>query len=696
MGDRRQLHFHGALDGLVREEELFGRPHLVAPVTMVKEMVLPVGNGQGELLPAEEIQLSAEMDLWDGRPVTIGHPMKNGRWLSAGSLEAAEEFEVGSLRNVTAKANGEIKLQGEAWIDREKAERLEQGEAIVELLEQFTAADVPAGARPLEVSTGYWASLEETAGKHNGEQFRGKQRNVLPDHLAVLPDSVGKCSLEDGCGMPRLNAHGLAILSSEVDLRHVHLTPDPGDEPRVVRTNVLSSARTPDFDGTEPGEVPEGWPPSLSDFIEANGWDAEDWSDLTEDQQGEVVATTLLGEPADSFEASMVFPVVDTGGNLRENALEAVLGGRGAQADVPEDALESARGVARTLLEDEFDRDLEDEDEEGEQNAAQEAPNLNLRDIGRRVLEAVGIVDPEDLEAGDGDADHERNQDLSLDDRRDLVNDEIEARFGGPNVFTWIVEFFEDRVIYAVDPEGEAETIWSSPYTIDEETEDVTLGERTEVEKQVEFVPVENGQELELEVNYTPRDSGEEIEMDREALIDRLANCDDCPFQRETLEAMGEEELVHAANTSDVDFEADADGDGGDPDDADAGTSDSDAEPQANADADADGDGTVALEDLPPEVRAVVDAHRNEAEQERETLVTRIQEHAEFTEDQLDEFGLPTLRQLAESVTPPEKRSYASRGGPRSRDTGDRSGDSYFDKNPTTPAIVTRTNEDGE
>lgn len=505
-----RMHFHGALSGLVREDEFHGRDHLVAPVVMVREMVLDQGT-HGELLPGEEIERSAELRLWEGRPVTIGHPEEH---FSAGELEASEQAEVGRLRNVEAVENGTVKLKGEAWIDVEQAERLPDGEEILETLRDYTQSDVPDSARPLEVSTGYLAQFEREGGVLGNERYAGIQRAIIPDHLALLPNGVGKCSREDGCGMPRLNAAGHSVYTATIDLKHAQLRPPTSTYGGTLQTNVLSSARTPDFSDTSGGEVPEGWPPSLSDFIDANDWDAEQWDDLTDEQQQEVVATTLLGEVEDTFEASMVFPVVDEDGALQENALVAVLGGRGAQADVPEDALTSARGVARTLLEEEFDRDLDDE--ETQENAAPSpagtggylrralssvADRLDQDEIGRRVLEALGVTDEEDP------VDPETNQielpeDFSLDELRDALDDAVEAEHGGSDVFTWIVDVFEEDFVFTVDPQGEEETFFRADYAVEDGV--VEIGEQTEVERQVEFVPVDNGAGVELEVDYEP------------------------------------------------------------------------------------------------------------------------------------------------------------------------------------------------
>jgi hypothetical protein len=63
-----------------------------------------------------------------------------------------------------------------------------------------------------------------------------------------------------------------------------------------------------------------------------------------------------LGDPdADNFRELSFFPVVSAEGALHERALRAVISGRGAQADIPEAAKDSAQSKARSLLEREFD-----------------------------------------------------------------------------------------------------------------------------------------------------------------------------------------------------------------------------------------------------------------------------------------------------------------------------------------------------
>ena len=49
-------------------------------------------------------------------------------------------------------------------------------------------------------------NLEKTSGEWNGKKYVGIARDIQPDHLAILPDIKGACSIEDGAGLVRMNA----------------------------------------------------------------------------------------------------------------------------------------------------------------------------------------------------------------------------------------------------------------------------------------------------------------------------------------------------------------------------------------------------------------------------------------------------------------------------------------------------------
>lgn len=180
------LHFATNQTSSAREITHDGRRYLVAPV-----VALVAGVVNGLYVPADE--LSAFASAWSGRVVTLGHPQANGQYVSANSPDLWSGAP-GHLWNVGVDGD---KLKGDIWIDLEKAARL--GDAARTVVARLRAN------QPVEVSTGYFADFEPTAGVWNGRAYSGITRNIRPDHLALLPGEVGACSWADGCGTPRVN-----------------------------------------------------------------------------------------------------------------------------------------------------------------------------------------------------------------------------------------------------------------------------------------------------------------------------------------------------------------------------------------------------------------------------------------------------------------------------------------------------------
>ena len=191
MAKQNQIRICTKTDKNVHREERLGRNYLVAPVVAVTEGVL-----KGEFLPGEEIQSAAP--IFNDKPLPVGHPKsEDGEPLSAQNREIIENQSVGRFWDVTYEDN---KLKGNLWVDIQKAKELGgQAEEVLNKLENNEQVDV---------STAYWPDVESETGIYNGEKYDGVQRNLTPDHLALLPDTKGECSWEDGCGAPRINSEG--------------------------------------------------------------------------------------------------------------------------------------------------------------------------------------------------------------------------------------------------------------------------------------------------------------------------------------------------------------------------------------------------------------------------------------------------------------------------------------------------------
>jgi hypothetical protein len=158
---------------------------VMVPVVM---MVEGVHNGSGGALYYSPEVLGSNISDWEGKPVVIEHPKDGaGTFISAEGLPA-----VGEVRNARMDDG---KLKADAYLSYDQ----------LKVLSQETLDRINANA-PLEVSVGTFSSREDTPGDWNGEDYTGSVLDMLPDHLALLPNEPGACSNDDGCGI-RVNSN---------------------------------------------------------------------------------------------------------------------------------------------------------------------------------------------------------------------------------------------------------------------------------------------------------------------------------------------------------------------------------------------------------------------------------------------------------------------------------------------------------
>lgn len=176
----------------IRREQHQGRAHIVVPVVMLVEGVL---NGSHGPLLHEESEFGKYPEAWNGIPVVVYHPKRNGQNVSANIPEVIEKEIVGRTYNTMSEGK---KLKAEAWLDEERLRTISPV-AMQAILEQV----------PLDVSVGVFNDEEGDPGEYAREDgtmlsYEAIAKNHRPDHLALLPGGKGACSWEDGCGI-RLN-----------------------------------------------------------------------------------------------------------------------------------------------------------------------------------------------------------------------------------------------------------------------------------------------------------------------------------------------------------------------------------------------------------------------------------------------------------------------------------------------------------
>jgi len=168
-----------------RTESLEGVKYRVVPMVMLTEGVH--AGSEGPLLyPAEE--LGKRPVVWNTKPIVLDHPDIGGRAVSACDPKIISERKVGMIMNTAFDG----RLRSEAWLNEERCNALD-GRVL---------GAVDAGGT-VEVSTGVFTDNEETPGEWNGEKYDAIARNYGPDHLAILLDKTGACSVADGAGLNR-------------------------------------------------------------------------------------------------------------------------------------------------------------------------------------------------------------------------------------------------------------------------------------------------------------------------------------------------------------------------------------------------------------------------------------------------------------------------------------------------------------
>lgn len=173
--------------GRVRRERVNGREYLVAPLVLIVPGVL-AGSRGSLLYPLEEVERTA--NKWEGMPLTIDHPYRpaTGEPLSANSPGVLDRQGVGVVKR-SRMSRG--KLVADGWFDVERTRRIRPR----------VLRDLEAG-RPVELSTGLYTRNDPArpGSTFNGRAYEYVARDYRPDHLAILSQDRGACSVADGCG----------------------------------------------------------------------------------------------------------------------------------------------------------------------------------------------------------------------------------------------------------------------------------------------------------------------------------------------------------------------------------------------------------------------------------------------------------------------------------------------------------------
>ena len=182
---------------VVRNDVMEGRDWIVAPMIEITE---GVHNGSDGPIFYSAAELSKGLATWNHRPVVVYHPR-------GGSASTPTELTARKIGVTMSTTFNDAKVKAEAWLDPERIAAVDN-----------RVAEAIAKNETMELSTGLYMELDRVKGVWNGESYIGSAKNLSLDHLALLPDLKGACSIEDGAGFLRLNemSHGnvRSLLSS--------------------------------------------------------------------------------------------------------------------------------------------------------------------------------------------------------------------------------------------------------------------------------------------------------------------------------------------------------------------------------------------------------------------------------------------------------------------------------------------------
>jgi len=179
---------------MLRHDRMEGREFIVAPMVMLTEGVHAGSNGPLYYPPEE---LSKTPAVWNHKPIVVYHPEMNGQAVSACDPDIITNRKVGVIMRAGFDAP---KLHAEAWMEVDRLKEVD--ERVLDALE---------AGKMVEVSTGLFTDNEKEEGEWNGESYTAIARNFRPDHLAILPDRKGACSIADGAGLMRNAAERLGM-----------------------------------------------------------------------------------------------------------------------------------------------------------------------------------------------------------------------------------------------------------------------------------------------------------------------------------------------------------------------------------------------------------------------------------------------------------------------------------------------------
>lgn len=403
------------VDGFSPEHD----PWRVHGVAISENAVTRGGSGTRRFWPAETLRSAADRDLLVGQPI-----VKNFHDLEG---QAPADDVIGKVTQVGYADDMGLVYEGEIN-DKHIAEKVDA--------DYLDVSPVPL------ISDETFDEDRQAQRVERIERFRD---------LAVVAEGASFGNQIEMGPNPGVAALSAEVLSQGFDIDIEALQRD--------------QARRPTYSDTEEVE----WDtPTLDDYL--RGYDSlpdpdpddiGSVGDLSDEGRTLIAEKSLLGTPSgDTLGEVRFFPVVNPESDaLNRNALGAVRGGRGEQADIPSDALASAQQMAGELLVEEFDSDIDVEatasadtggDDGSNGNTSQSTPanddslHMDLTDKEQELVAAARQTDDPTVVEAEVPERLTKTQ-AQLEEHQDII-DEFEALEDAEVVSAEEYETLQERV----------------------------------------------------------------------------------------------------------------------------------------------------------------------------------------------------------------------------------------------------------
>ena len=185
----------------IRREKRNGRDVIIVPSATMPDNIVMNGSGGPILYPAAEIE-KAYMGL-ERTPAPLGHPMVNGKFVSARDPEGLTQGWIGAWNENVRRENGRVLL--DKVIDVAVANQSEGGKSVLAAIDKQD---------PIHTSTGLLMMMDVA----NAADHKFVARDMVFDHDAILLTTPGAATPAQGVGM-FVNAAGdeLEVINSALE-----------------------------------------------------------------------------------------------------------------------------------------------------------------------------------------------------------------------------------------------------------------------------------------------------------------------------------------------------------------------------------------------------------------------------------------------------------------------------------------------